>query len=371
MSRKIFIIAGEPSGDLHGANLVKSIVKKDDSVTIQCWGGDKMAAAGAVVLKHVNELAFMGFIEVIANLAKIIANFETCKKQIASFNPDAVVLIDYPGFNLRMAKHIHKMGIPVVYYISPQLWAWKESRVTQVKKYVDHMFVILPFEKEFYSKHGIKAEFVGHPLLDEIKEMKFDRKAFLEKHNLAEDKPIITVLPGSRTQEIRQILPHIKDLSNRFKNHQIIVSKVEWQAKEMYQSLIGKDIKLIEGDVYSLLNASEAAVVTSGTATLETALIGTPQVVVYRANWLSILIARYLVKIKFISLVNLIMDREVVMELIQGEVHLDSISKELESLIIGGSKREKVITDYKELISKLGLEGASEIVAIRLLKIIE
>jgi lipid-A-disaccharide synthase len=350
---------------------VKSILEKDSSVKIECWGGDKMADAGARVVKHVNDLAFMGFIEVIANIFEILSNFELCRKQVAAFKPDAVVLIDYPGFNLRMAKHIHDMGIPVVYYISPQIWAWKESRVNKVKKYVDHVYVILPFERAFYLKHGVNAEFVGHPLLDEIKEIPFNRNDFLARHSIEGNRPIICVLPGSRKQEIKKILPQISALVEKFPNHQIVVSKVRWQPKALYESILHNRVLLIEGDVYHLLHASEAAVVTSGTATLETALIGTPQVVVYKANWLSIFIARFLVKIRFISLVNLIMDREVVKELIQGGATNNAITEALNDIIIGGSEREQILDSYRQLRGELGQSGASEIVATRLLKIIE
>ena len=369
MSRKVFIITGEPSGDLHGANLVKALVEQDPSVEIQCWGGDKMQDAGAKVMKHVDDLAFMGFVEVIANLRTIFKNFKICREQIEAFIPDLVVLIDYPGFNLRMAKHIKALSIPVAYYISPQIWAWKESRVEKIKRFVDHVFVILPFEKEFYAKHGVDAEYVGHPLLDEIKHIHLDDAKFRTEIGVKNTKPIIALLPGSRTQEIKLLLEPISRIVKDFPDYQFVASKVAWQPKHLYD-LLPDSVSLLEGRTYELLKASEAAIVTSGTATLETALIGTPQVVVYKANALSVTIARYLVKIKFISLVNLILDKEVVTELIQSDVNATNLKSELSSIIKGGSRRSYVLEKYAELIQNLGSKGASKFVASRLLKII-
>ncbi len=368
MSHRIFIITGEPSGDLHGSNLVKELLGQDPDLTIACWGGDRMSSAGAEVLKHIDELAFMGFVEVAANLRTILKNFDLCVEHIQAFQPDLVVLMDYPGFNLRMAKRVKKMGIPVAYYISPQIWAWKESRVEKVKRYVDHVFVILPFEKAFYEKHGVPAEFVGHPLLDEIKHIEVDAPLFRKQHGLS-DRPIIALLPGSRKQEISLLLDPIAQIIASFPSHQFVVSKVAWQPETLYHSL-PDDVVLLEGSTYDLLALSEAAIVTSGTATLETALIGTPQVVVYKANPISVIIARWLVKVKFISLVNLIMDQEVVKELIQAEVNSTNLIRELSNVIEGGKRREAVLSSYALLKEKLGQKGASRFVANRLLKII-
>ena len=370
MSHKIFIITGEPSGDLHGANLVKALFAQEASLDIQCWGGDKMRDAGAEVMKHVDDLAFMGFVEVVANLGTILKNFKICRQQIVVFKPDLVVLIDYPGFNLRMAKHIKALGIPVAYYISPQIWAWKESRVEKIKRFVDHVFVILPFEKDFYAKHGVEAEYVGHPLLDEIKHIHFDDEKFRTELGIKNKKPIIALLPGSRTQEIKLLLEPISKIVEDFPNYQFIASKVAWQPKHHYESL-PESVCLLEGRTYELLKASEAAIVTSGTATLETALIGTPQVVVYKGNAISVAIARFLVKIKFISLVNLILDEEVVAELIQGDVTSKNLKSELNTIIEGGSRRSYILKKYKELRENLGSKGASTFVASRLLKIIQ
>lgn len=369
LPKRLFIISGEPSGDLHGANLVSAILEQEPRTEIQCWGGDKMAKAGARVVKHIDELAFMGFVEVIANLPQILRNFSLCKRQITDFNPDMVLFIDYPGFNLRMAKFISKLGIESAYYISPQIWAWKESRITKIKRYIDHVFVILPFEQKFYERHGVKAEFVGHPLLDEFAKDAPQDDDFYENHQLS-DKPIISVLPGSRTQEIKKILPIISELPEAFPNHQIVVSKVAWQPLSLYQPAVDKGIKIVEGSTYTLISNSEAAVVTSGTATLETALLSTPQVVVYKANALSVLLARFLVKIKYISLVNLILDKPAIIELIQKEANSINIIRELKSLLTGSENRQRVLQHYNELHQLLGGSGASKIVATRLLKIL-
>ncbi|GAB5538528.1 MAG: lipid-A-disaccharide synthase [Salibacteraceae bacterium] len=370
MPKRIFILAGEPSGDLHGSNLVKELFDAQPDLIIKCWGGDRMEKEGAVVLKHVNDLAFMGFIEVAANLSSILNNFKTCKLQIEDFQPDLVVFIDYPGFNLRMAKFVSNLNIPSAYYISPQIWAWKESRVKKIKRFIDHVFVILPFEKDFYAKHGIDARFVGHPLLDELNALEIDQDGFRKKFNLS-DSPIIAVLPGSRTQEIRKILPLIRHVQGAFPIHQVVVSKVKWQSESLYEDAQQHGITILEGSTYELLANSDAAIVTSGTATLETALLNTPQVVVYKGNWFSITIARMLVKIKFISLVNLVLDKEAVKELIQGDANSINIIRELEKIVTGGKKRSALLDDYNQLAHKLGGKGASKIVASELLKILD
>jgi lipid-A-disaccharide synthase len=370
MPLKIFIITGEPSGDLHGANLVKALHQENSGLEINCWGGNRMEAAGAKVLKHIDELAFMGFVEVAANIRTILKNFDLCEKHIREFQPDLVVFIDYPGFNLRIAKRVKKLGIKTAYYISPQIWAWKENRVKQIKAYIDHVFVILPFEKAFYNKHGVDAQFVGHPLLDEIKHIEVDEVAFRTKHQLEATKPIIALLPGSRTQEISKLLEPMAQIIKDFPAHQFVVSKVAWQPLSIYQNALPSSVKMIEGNTYELLKIAEAAIVTSGTATLETALINTPQVVVYKANWLSVMIARQLVKIKYISLVNLILDKEVVRELIQQEVNTANLKQELSYIIAGGKKRQEILDQYALLREKLGHSGASELVAKALLKII-
>lgn len=368
MSSKIFIITGEPSGDLHGSNLVQALKRQNPDVEISCWGGDRMAAQGAKVLKHIDELSFMGFVEVAANITTILKNFKLCEEHIRSFKPDLVVLMDFPGFNLRMAKKIKQMGIPVAYYISPQIWAWKESRVEKIKRFVDHVYVILPFEEKFYRDRGVDAEFVGHPLLDEIGHIHVDSSEFRNEHGL-DERPIIALLPGSRKQEIKLLLQPMTEVIEAFPQYQFIVSKVAWQEEALYANL-PENAVILEGNTHALLSVAEAAIVTSGTATLETALIGTPEVVVYKANSVSVAIARRLVKVDYISLVNLIMDREVVKELIQDEVNAKQMIAELSSIIEGGSRRENILSSYAELKERLGKKGASEIVASRLLKII-
>lgn len=364
---RIFIIAGEPSGDLHGANLVKALKQQSADVAVQAWGGDKMRDAGAKVVKHVDELAFMGFVEVVSNLPQILRNFKTCQQQIEAFQPDLVVLIDYPGFNLRLAKKIQKLKVPIAYYIAPQAWAWKESRVKHIKAFVDHLFVILPFEAEFFQKHGIAAEYVGHPLLDEINAHHEQRAAQPE---FKSSSKVIAVLPGSREQEVKKMAPLIRHLAKAFPTHQITVSRVPWLNKSLYSAFENENVKIFDGNTYDLLHAADAAVVTSGTATLETALFNTPQVVVYRANALSIAIARLLVKIKYISLVNLIMDRPVVKELIQAEATADNVVEALSKIVEGGERRTQMLDDYQKLRTKLGGGGASNLVASQLLKIV-
>lgn len=372
MGKRIFILAGEPSGDLHGANLVKALHASSDGLEIACWGGDKMEAAGAKVLKHIDELAFMGFAEVVMNLPTILKNFKLCRSHIAEFKPDLVVLIDYPGFNLRMAKDIFELGIPQYYYISPQIWAWKESRVHKIKKYIQKVFVILPFEKDFYKKYDVDAEFVGHPLLDELKEITIKQPEYLAKKGIInQQKPVISLLPGSRTQEINTLLQLMVKLPKAFPDYHFICSKVAWQPESLYTACKENGIDIAEGDTYELLSISTAAIVTSGTATLETALLNVPQVVVYKGNWFSIWIARMLVKIKFISLVNLIMDREVVTELIQAQVNETGMKAELQKLLPGSKGREQVLRSYTELHQKLGTKGASTLVAKALLKRLE
>lgn len=357
---KLYVIAGEPSGDLHGANLLQELKRVKPSIQVRAWGGDKMKAQGAEIVKHIDDLAFMGFAEVIANLPAILRNFSFCKRDIQTWGPDAVILIDYPGFNLRMARFIHHLGIPVIYYISPQIWAWKESRVNKIRKYVDKMLVILPFEQSFYQKHGMKVEFIGNPLLDVTETFlkTMDPAAFRAKNELR-DKPIVALLPGSRKQEISAMLPIMGKVAAKFPEYEFTVARVPWHPEEFYLSLLPDPLPLVADQTYDLLSVSEAALVTSGTATLETALLGTPQVVCYKANAISYAIARKLVKIKFISLVNLIMDKEVVRELIQHDLNEKLLTRELQEILPGGTKRETVLANYTLLKQKLGGAGAS------------
>ncbi len=372
--KKLFIIAGEASGDLHGSNLVKALNKQHSSLQIQGWGGDLMQQQGVMLLKHYRELAFMGFAEVLANINTIRKNFEICKEQIIRFAPDAVILIDYPGFNLRMAKWIKQQGIKVIYYISPQVWAWKKSRVKIIKKYVDKMLVILPFEKDFYRQYHYEVDFVGHPLLDEIEAIQstFDNTLFAQEQGLSEDKPTIAVLPGSRRQEVSKMLPVMLQATRQFPEYQVVVAQAPSLPDDFLQAFTRSypNIKIIKNKTYQLLNIAHAALVTSGTATLETALFKVPQVVCYKGNFLSYLIAKNLVDIEYISLVNLILNKELVKELIQREMNVKTVAGELQK-IIQPQKRSEILQGYDELIEKLGSKGASARAATIILTEIE
>ena len=361
---KFYIIAGEASGDLHASNLMKELRKQDVSSTFRCWGGDLMSDQGGQIVKHYRDLAFMGFVEVLANLKTIIGNLRFCKQDILAYQPDAVILVDYPGFNLRIAEFAKKAGFKVFYYISPQIWAWKKSRVYKIKKYVDKMFVILPFEKEFYARYDYKVDFVGHPLLDMINQLpESDRKSFREKNGL-NTKPIIALLPGSRKQDIKKMLAGMLSVVKDFPEYQFVIAGAPSQEITFYKELMGNaEVNLVEGQTYSLLQNSHAALVTSGTATLETALFQIPEVVCYKSSAISYWIARMVIDksiIKFISLVNLIMDKEVVLELIQGDFTSKRIKKELSLLTSDTNYRNKIFNDYQELVEKLGGSGASQ-----------
>lgn len=371
MGNKYYVIAGEASGDLHGSNLMKAMLKEDASCDFRFWGGDEMTKAGGKRVKHIKELAFMGFVEVLMNLRTILGNLKFCKNDILAFKPDALILIDYPGFNLRIAEWAHEQGIKVIYYISPQVWAWKQNRVHTIKKVVDEMYVILPFEKEFYQKFNFEVNYIGHPLLDAIEQYKekHSEQNFRTSNNLT-PQPIIAVLPGSRKQEVKTKLPIMLEAVKDFKEYQIIVAGAPSLDASFYQSFLSgySNVKIVHGQTYDLLSNAEAGVVTSGTATLETALFEVPEVVCYIGSPISYLIAKQLIKIKFISLVNLIMDREVVKELIQKECNPQSIKTELLQLLEGGSKREQMLGDYKKMKEILGGGGASMKIAQSVLK---
>lgn len=357
---KYYIIAGEASGDLHGSNLVKEIKKLDNIADIRCWGGDLMERAGATVVKHYRDLAFMGFIEVIKNLGTIISNLKFCKQDISNYKPDVLILIDYPGFNLRIAEWAKQKGLKIVYYISPQVWAWKESRVKQIRKNVDKMLVILPFEKNFYHERDFDVEYVGHPLAEVVDSAENDIEPLPDTiFSPLNEKNIVAMLPGSREQEVMKKLPVMLEVTTRFPNHRFIVAKAPSLSDAFYEKLMAnyKSVRSIRNKTYQLLLQSKAALVTSGTATLETALFGVPQVVCYKGSNISYQIAKRLVKVKYISLVNLIMDRPVVKELIQNEMNVENVTIELEKILKDVEVIRKMKQDYAELRQLLSEGG--------------
>lgn len=366
---RIFIIAGEHSGDLHGANLVKYLSTQAPDTVFEGFGGSRMKEQGVNIVRDLQHLSFMGFSEVFRNLGTIRKNFKIAKAAILRFKPNAVILIDYPGFNLRMAEFIKKNNIKCIYYISPQLWAWKESRVKKVKAFVDRMYVILPFEKNFYHKHGIEVHFHGHPLLDALSGSSAMSPATFYHDNLLPDKPIVALLPGSRKQEISAMLPVMVNAMQSFPHYQAVVAGVRGFSSDDYFRAAGtKNIQVVYDQTYDLIRFSEAALVTSGTATLETGLIGTPLVVCYKGSKISYLIARQLVKVKYISLVNLILDRPLIAELIQDDMNRERIATELKEVLKGGVKREALIEGLKTLRETLGGEGASQRIASDILR---
>lgn len=355
---RYYLVAGEASGDLHGANLMKALKHQDAHAGFRYYGGEKMQAEGGELRKHYAEMAFMGFTEVLLNLRTILKNMKACKADIMAYRPDVLILIDFPGFNLKIAEFASQNGIKVCYYISPKVWAWNQKRVLKIKKIVNRLFCILPFEVDFYKEWGMEVDYVGNPLLDEIAQFKPDPD-FRNKQDL-NDRKIIALLPGSRKQEIERLLPVMLSITDRFRDCHFVIAAAPNFDPSYYQQFIGnKNVTLVFGRTYDLLNVAKSAIVASGTATLETALFHVPQVVVYRGGAISIAIARMLVKIKFISLVNLIMDRQVVKELIQEDCNTANIASEL-TLILEGPYREKMMDNYLLLSDKMGAAGASE-----------
>ncbi len=360
---KYYIIAGEASGDLHGSNLITELKKLDPSATMRCWGGDKMQQAGAELVKHYRDLAFMGFTEVLMNLRTIFKNLAFCKEDILQNRPDTLILIDYPGFNLRIAKWAKEQGIKVIYYISPQVWAWKENRVKMMKQTIDKMLVILPFEKEYYkNKWNWEVEYVGHPLVEVIERHKTGSKG-----GPLSGKPVVALLPGSRKQEILKKLPIMLELSRSFPGYQFIVAKAPGVEEQFYDDLLKpySNVSYVSNQTYDLLLQSKAALVTSGTATLETALFAVPEVVCYKGSYLSYQIGKRLVKVKFISLVNLIMDKLVVKELIQDDLTTDNLEKELKQLLTSETRISELQKDYSELKDLLSKGGNASSKAAR------
>ena len=352
---KYYIIAGEASGDLHGSNLIKELKKLDASAIIRCWGGDKMQQAGGELVKHYRELAFMGFWEVIKNIFTILRNLKFCKKDIEQFQPDVLILIDYPGFNLRIAKWAKQKGLRIIYYISPQVWAWKENRVKMMKETIDKMIVILPFEKDYFkNKWNWEVEYVGHPLVEVV-----DSQRSTANSQKFSDKPIIALLPGSRKQEILKKLPVMLEVSKAFPSYQFIVGKAPGLDDTFYSRLLNpyNNVSAVSGKTYDLLKQARAALVTSGTATLETALFGVPEVVCYKGSFLSYEIGKRLVKVKYISLVNLIMDKLVVKELIQHDMNVKNLEHQLKELLTNEGRISQLKKDYADLKDILSEKG--------------
>ena len=355
---KYYVIAGEASGDLHGGNLMREIRKKDARAEFRCWGGDHMQAAGGTLVRHFRDLAFMGFVEVLRNLRIILRNIAFCKQDIEAYAPDALILIDYPGFNLRIAEWARLKGLKIIYYISPQVWAWKENRVKKMKRDIDLMMVILPFEKDFFEKKwNWRVHYVGHPLVEVLE------KARTQPLTPLSDRPIVAVLPGSRKQEIRVKLPIMLEVSRCFPQHQFVVAQAPGLDDSFYHEFLAPfpNVSVTRNGTYALLRQAKAAMVTSGTATLETALLGVPEVVCYKGSAISYSIARRVIKVKYISLVNLIMDRLLVKELIQHDLTVSNLEKELKDLLENNARREQLRQDYNELHDLLSKGGhASE-----------
>ena len=362
---KYYLIAGEASGDLHGSNLIKELLRQDAAAHVHCWGGDRMQAAGGTLVKHYREMAFMGFVEVIKHLGEIKGNIDLCKKDILAYAPDVLVLIDYPGFNMRIAEWAHKQGIKVAYYSSPQVWAWKENRVKRIKRDVDKMLVMLPFEVDFYKKWDYEVTYVGHPLIEVVRHEQEE----VPVRPIA-SKPVIALLPGSRTQEIKVKLPIMLTMVKHFPQYTFVIAQASAQPDSLYKDMIGDaDVQLVKNDTYNLLKQAKAGLITSGTATLETALFGLPEVVCYKGNAISYWLATKLVNVKYISLVNIIMDKPVVTELIQHDLTEDKLKAALTRLLTDEAYKKELKQDYETLWQKLGNKNASQLAAAEIIKL--
>lgn len=370
---RYYLIAGEPSGDLHGANLIKGLLKADPGAEFRFWGGDLMAAAGGRenLRKHYNETSFFGIVQVLKNLGTIRRQMRECQADVAEFAPDVLILVDYPGFNMKMARWAKERGIRTFYYIAPKVWAWREWRVKAIRKYVDRLFIIFPFERTYFPKHGIEPVFEGNPLVDAIEARRASLPAPDEfrRRNGLDERPIVALLAGSRRGEIRANLPLMALLSKRFPEHQFVVAGVAWIDRALYeQQMAGSDIRYVCDQTYETLAAAEAAVVTSGTATLETALLGIPEAVVYRTVWWQVWLRPYVLKVPWVSLVNLNLGREAVAELIQSDLSVERAEQELRAIVAGGAKREKMLADFDELRTVIGGPGASDRFAARMVE---
>lgn len=373
---KYYLIAGEPSGDLHGANLIKGLRKADPEAQFRFWGGDLMAEAGGRenLRKHYRETSFFGVVQVLKNLSTIRRQMRECQDDVAAYAPDVLILIDYPGFNFRMARFVHEQRLcPVFYYISPKVWAWKERRVKRIRQWVDQLFIIFPFEIDYFAKRGIRAIYEGNPLMDAIAERCAampSREEFLRANGL-EERPTIALLAGSRRSEVRNNLPFMVELARRMPDFQFVLAAVSWLDRSIYDQLLaGSSIRVVCDKTYEALRYADAAVVTSGTATLETALIGTPEVVCYKTDALTVAAGRMLLKIPYISLVNLVMDKEVVRELIQNDMTVENAEAELRAILPGGAKHDRMEADYARLREVIGGVGASDRFAARMVAIL-
>lgn len=361
---RYYIIAGEASGDLHASNLIRELVLLDPDAAVRGFGGDLMEQAGMKLIKHYREMAFMGFIPVLMNIGTIRRNMKICERDLVNFNPDVLILVDYPGFNLRMAEFAKKRGIRVYYYISPKIWAWKQSRIKKIRAFVDEMFTILPFETEFFNKHGYAVHYVGNPVLDALLAApeKKDFSQFCRENGLTE-KPVVALLPGSRLQEIRSLLPDMLKAASAFKSHQLVVTSAPNIDEAVYTELTsGFEVKLMKGKTYEVLQQAEAAVLASGTVSLEAGIIGCPQIVGYRmaGGFVTDFLGHRIIKTKWVSLVNLILDREAVRELLQLDYTVEKIRNELDRILNQQKYRDQIKKSYEELRQKLGEAGASK-----------
>ena len=359
---KYYIIAGEASGDLYGSKLIDEIFSIDKKAEIRFWGGDNMIKSGGYNVKHIKELAFMGFYEVLKNITTILRNISFCKNDIKEFNPDKIIYIDYPGFNLKICKWAKNNGYKNFFYISPQIWAWKENRIKTIKNNIDKLFVIFPFEKEYYrEKHNMEVEFYGHPLIEKIDDFN-SSKDFLKKNNITKERDIITLLPGSRSQEINSMLPIFLTLKKHYLNFEFIVAGVKNVNESVYQPALDLDVKVIYNQTYDLLSHSKIAIVTSGTASLECALFNVPQIVCYKTSSISYFIGKSFVNISFISLVNIILKKSIVKELVQNELTEKNLVHEL-SNILSENKISVILNEYSKIYSMLSIEGTSKKIA--------
>ena len=368
---KYYIISGEASGDLHGSNLMKAIYRHDPQAEVRFWGGDLMQSVGGTMVKHIRDLAIMGIVEVMVHLRTVLANIRLCKQDILDYNPDAVIFIDYPGFNLRIAKFTHSHGFKNFYYISPQVWAWKKGRIKTMRRVLDKMYVILPFEKPFYDKYGVEnVEYVGHPLLDAVADFNNSHVAddFRRRNNL-DDRPIIALMPGSRKMELRKMMPTMAALASRHPEYNFVIAGMTLLGDSFYKPfLTSQNVTLVYNQTYMLLQSAFAGVITSGTATLEAALFHLPQVVCYRANALTVAFAKTFAKVKYISLVNLIADKPVVRELIQKDLNKNTLETEFSKITKDKNNRMAMIAEYESIEKTLGSEGVSDKALLSILK---